>query len=99
MDLSEAIDTEDASFLDNTEFTDTDAVPLNSALPNAHYLVDEVDKLPSHTPLSHKCTSMHTDPYTHSKTQICTYTHCTLTTFYHNFNIDVIVLLSTPLLN
>jgi hypothetical protein len=42
VDLSEAIDTGDASFLDNTEFTDTDAVPLNTPLPSAHYLVDEV---------------------------------------------------------
>ena len=45
MDLSEAIDCGDATYLDNTEFTDTDAVPLNTPLPTAHYLVDEVTLL------------------------------------------------------
>ena len=43
VDLSEAIDSGDASFLDNTEYHETDAVPLNAALPTAHYLVDEVE--------------------------------------------------------
>ena len=42
VDLSEAIDSGDASFLDNTEYHETDAVPLNATLPTAHYLVDEV---------------------------------------------------------
>ena len=44
VDLSEAIDSGDASFLDNTEYHETDAVPLNAALPTAHYLVDEVKR-------------------------------------------------------
>ena len=43
VNVSEAIDSGDASFLDNTEYHETDAVPLNAALPTAHYLVDEVE--------------------------------------------------------
>lgn len=42
MDLTEAIDTGDASFLDTGDFNDADAIPLNGPLPESHYLEDEV---------------------------------------------------------
>ena len=42
MDLTEAIDTKDSSFMDNSEYHDTDAVPLNGPLPISHYIRDEV---------------------------------------------------------
>lgn len=42
MDLTEAIDSADSSFLDNTEFQDADALPLHEALPAKHYLNNEV---------------------------------------------------------
>ena len=43
VDLTEAIDANDASFLDNTEFQEADAIPtLNEILPERHYLDNEV---------------------------------------------------------
>ena len=42
VDLTEAIDSHDASFLDNSEFQDADAIPLHEALPTKHYLTNEV---------------------------------------------------------
>lgn len=42
VDLTEAIETSDASFLDNSEYQDTDAIPLNGPLPSIQYLNDEV---------------------------------------------------------
>lgn len=42
VDLTEAIDTGDTSFLDNGDFQDADALPLNGPLPESHYLEDEV---------------------------------------------------------
>ena len=42
VDLTEAIDAADASFLDNTEFQDADAISLHEALPLRHYLDSEV---------------------------------------------------------
>jgi intraflagellar transport protein 172 len=42
VDLTEAIESNDPSFLDNSEFQDTDAVPLNGPLPTSQYLRDEV---------------------------------------------------------
>jgi intraflagellar transport protein 172 len=41
VDLTEAIDSGDASLLDNTEFHDTDAIPLNCPLPTTQYVRDE----------------------------------------------------------
>lgn len=41
VDLTEAIDSNDPSFMDNSEFQDTDAVPLNGPLPSTQYLKDE----------------------------------------------------------
>ncbi|CAE7853797.1 Ift172, partial [Symbiodinium microadriaticum] len=41
VDLTEAIDTNDASFMDNTDFQEADAIPLNGPLPDTHYLEDE----------------------------------------------------------
>lgn len=42
VDLAEAIDVHDASFLDNSEFQEADAIPLQEALPAKHYLGSEV---------------------------------------------------------
>ena len=42
VDLTEAIDTGDGSFLDNSDLQDADAVPLNGPLSETHYLDDEV---------------------------------------------------------
>jgi intraflagellar transport protein 172 len=42
VDLTEAIDTNDASFMDNADFQDCDAIPLNGPLPECHYLEEEV---------------------------------------------------------
>lgn len=42
VDLTEAIDANDASFLDNTELQDADAIDLQAALPLKHYLDNEV---------------------------------------------------------
>jgi len=42
VDLTEAIDPGDASFLDNADYHDVDAVPLNGSLPSSHYLPREV---------------------------------------------------------
>ena len=42
VDLTEAIDASDSSFLDNTEFQDADAIPLQDTLPKRHYLDSEV---------------------------------------------------------
>lgn len=44
VDLSEAIDTNDPSFLDNAELQDADAIPLNETLPSFHYLTQEDDR-------------------------------------------------------
>jgi intraflagellar transport protein 172 len=41
VDITEAIDSQDASFLDNADYHDTDAVPLQGPLPEKHYLVSE----------------------------------------------------------
>ena len=41
VDLTEAIDASDSSFLDNTEFQDADAIPLQDTLPKRHYLDNE----------------------------------------------------------
>lgn len=41
VDITEAIDSGDASMMDNTEYHDTDAIPLNARLPSSHYLTDE----------------------------------------------------------
>ena len=45
VDLTEAIDASDSSFLDNTEFQDADAIPLQDTLPKRHYLDNEVRPL------------------------------------------------------
>ena len=45
VDLTEAIDASDSSFLDNTEFQDADAIPLQDTLPERHYLDNEVRPL------------------------------------------------------
>ena len=42
VDLTEAIDSGDASFLDTTEFQEADGIPLNDSLPAQHYLDIEV---------------------------------------------------------
>ncbi len=42
MDIAEAIDSADPSFLDNSEFQEADAIPVHDALPIKHYLVHEV---------------------------------------------------------
>eukprot|EP00597_Dinobryon_sp_UTEXLB2267_P013909 CAMPEP_0170126096 /NCGR_PEP_ID=MMETSP0020_2-20130122/19456_1 /TAXON_ID=98059 /ORGANISM="Dinobryon sp., Strain UTEXLB2267" /LENGTH=1612 /DNA_ID=CAMNT_0010358929 /DNA_START=619 /DNA_END=5457 /DNA_ORIENTATION=- len=44
VDLTEAIDASDSSFLDNTEFQDADAIPLQDTLPKRHYLDSEDDR-------------------------------------------------------
>jgi len=41
VDITDAVDSQDASFLDNTEYHDTDAIPLNGPLPKTHYLRSE----------------------------------------------------------
>jgi hypothetical protein len=46
VDITEAIDSADASFLDNSEFQDADAIPLQEALPLRHYLDREVRPVP-----------------------------------------------------
>lgn len=42
VDITEAIDTSDASFMDNSEYQDADGLPLNGPMPTTHYLKDEV---------------------------------------------------------
>lgn len=42
VDITEAIDTNDASFMDNSDFQTADAIPLNVDLPEAHYVDNEV---------------------------------------------------------
>ena len=42
VDITEAIDTNDASFMDNSDFQGADAIPLNVALPESHYVDNEV---------------------------------------------------------
>ncbi len=42
MDISEAIDAADPSYLDTMEFQEADAIPLDAKLPKEHYLVHEV---------------------------------------------------------
>ncbi len=44
MDLAEAIDTNDTSFLDNSEYNDADAIPLNGPLPSSHFVHNEDDR-------------------------------------------------------
>lgn len=103
VDLSEAIDSEDASFLDNSEFTDTDAVPLNTTLPTAHYLVDEV----RHSYYAHihtsryRCRYIHTNVHmymfihirthlhTHAHSDIHTLTHYIFLSYYYNFTFNL----------
>eukprot|EP01041_Mallomonas_annulata_P001132 gene1132-2194_t len=41
IDLSEAIETNDSSFMDNTEYNDTDAVPLDVSPGQIHYLSED----------------------------------------------------------
>jgi intraflagellar transport protein 172 len=41
VDITDAIESQDASFLDNSEYHDTDAVPLNGPLPTSQYLKSE----------------------------------------------------------
>lgn len=42
MDIAEAIDTSDPSFLDNNELLDADAIPVRDTVPTNHYLAHEV---------------------------------------------------------
>lgn len=42
VDLTEAIDSNDTSFLDNSEYNVVDGIPLNGPLPTVHYLSTEV---------------------------------------------------------
>jgi intraflagellar transport protein 172 len=42
VDVTEAIDSNDTSFLDNSEYTIIDGIPLNGPLPSSHYLDSEV---------------------------------------------------------
>jgi intraflagellar transport protein 172 len=42
VDIAEAIDAADPSFLDNSEFQEADAIPVHDTLPIKHYLVHEV---------------------------------------------------------
>ena len=44
MDITEAIDSADPSYVDNSQFEDADAVPLSAPLPTSHYLYDEVQQ-------------------------------------------------------
>jgi intraflagellar transport protein 172 len=44
VDIAEAVESQDASFLDNAEFHDTDAVPLDATLPLSQYLKREQDR-------------------------------------------------------
>ena len=46
MDLTEAIESNDSSFLDNSEYQDVDAIPLNGPLPGQQYLREEVCRMP-----------------------------------------------------
>lgn len=41
VDITEAIDSNDSSMMDNTEYHDTDAIPLNAQVPTFHYLNNE----------------------------------------------------------
>ena len=41
MDIAEAIDTKNPSFMDDSEFQVADAIPLNGPLPTRHYVRDE----------------------------------------------------------
>ncbi len=45
VDIAEAIDAADPSFLDNSEFQEADAIPIHDGLPIKHYLVHEVSFL------------------------------------------------------
>jgi hypothetical protein len=42
VDITEAMDSGDASFLDTSEFHDADGIPMNDNLPVSHYLASEV---------------------------------------------------------
>jgi intraflagellar transport protein 172 len=44
IDLTEAIDTGDSSFMDSSDYHDADAIPLNAPIPPNHYLLDEDDR-------------------------------------------------------
>jgi hypothetical protein len=46
VDLTEAIESNDSSFLDNSEYQDVDAIPLNGPLPGQQYLREEVCQMP-----------------------------------------------------
>ena len=41
VDLAEAIDAQDPSYLDNADYHDTDTIPLQAALPQTQYIRDE----------------------------------------------------------
>lgn len=45
VDIAEAIDSADPSFLDNSEFQEADAIPVHDTLPIKHYLVHEVSAI------------------------------------------------------
>jgi intraflagellar transport protein 172 len=44
VDISEAIDSQDASALDSTDYHETDAIPLNGPLPRTQFLGEEEDR-------------------------------------------------------
>ena len=41
VDITEAIDSGDSSYLDNSQLEEADAIPLNGPLPSTHYINDE----------------------------------------------------------
>ena len=44
IDLTEAIDTGDATFMDSSDYHEADAIPLNAPIPSSHYLALEDDR-------------------------------------------------------
>jgi intraflagellar transport protein 172 len=44
VDLTEAIETGDSSFLDNIDYQTADAIPTNGPVPTSHYLNDESER-------------------------------------------------------
>lgn len=42
VDITEAIESADPSYVDNSQFEEADAVPLSGPLPTTHYVQDEV---------------------------------------------------------